>query len=629
MWPARTLCASGAPVLVLLVTIGCGDAPVTYATDVAPILEANCASCHRPGQGAPFHLLTYEDARVRADEIADATTDRHMPPWLPEPGTPPFVGERRLTPAQITTLARWAEVGAPEGSPSRPPVPIAADSWALGTPDVILRPARGYPLSPGDEDVFRNLVIQNPLPADRYVRAVEFRPGDAPVHHAVVHLDQTAASRRRDGEDGVAGFGGMGAAGTQEPDGHFIGWAPGRGPIVSAEGRPWRLARGTDIVLELHLIPQSDPVEVQPSVAVYFADVPEAAPPLMLKMGSKAIDIPAGATNYEITDRYELPVDVTLLSVYPHAHYLGKEMHVQAISPQGVARSLLHIKQWDFHWQQDYRFSAPVALPRGTTLVMRFTYDNSAGNPANPSRPPVRVMAGPRSTDEMGNLLIQVVPVTDGDRRRLEADAAAREAAANVAVAELMVRTTPPSAENLAFLGASYVDVGRVPDGIAALSRAITLDPVSWKAHNEMGGALLKAGRVPEAVRAFQAAARLRPDDAFTQYNLGRALVASGGDAAGYAAFTRALALNPDFAEAHNEIGVMLFARRRVAEAILHLRKAVALSPGSSVAHSDLGGALAQAGLRQEALTMLRRALMLDPANEAAQANLTRLQGGR
>jgi hypothetical protein len=129
----------------------------------------------------------------------------------------------------------------------------------------------------------------------------------------------------------------MGAMGAQEPEGHFIGWAPGRGPIVSAEGMPWKLERGTDLVLELHLIPRSEPVAVQPAVALYFANAAPASMPLMLKMGSKGIDIPAGASDYAISDSYQLPVDVDLLSVYPHAHFLGREMLVRAALPDGTA----------------------------------------------------------------------------------------------------------------------------------------------------------------------------------------------------------------------------------------------------------------------------------------------------
>ena len=630
-----------AALLAAVLFCGCreGTAPVTnaateqtvptFSKDVAPILAANCATCHRPGQGAPFSLLTYADAHARASDIASETSAGAMPPWLPDPSEPSFVGERRLTPDQIATLRRWAETGAVQGDEASPEVPVANDGWALGKPDLVLRPQRAYSLSPGKNDVFRNLVIRTSLPADRFVRAIEFRPGDAPVHHAVLHLDRTAASRTRDGQDGQPGFDGMGAIGTQDPDGHFIGWAPGRGPIVSAEGRPWRLARGTDLVLELHLIPQSAVASVQPSVALFFAEPTSNAPPLVLKMGSNAIDIPPGASDYAITDRYTLPADVTLLSLYPHAHFLGKDMQVHALLPDGKTRTLLRIRRWSFHWQQDYRFSAPVPLPRGTTIVMRFTYDNSEANKDNPSRPPVRVVSGQRSIDEMGNLLLQVLPTSAADRALLQKDTAARVAAANLATAELMVRLNPDSAGHLTSLGASYADAGRFADGIAALTKAVRIDPKYWKAHNELGGALFKSGKVAEAVEQFQQAARLGPTEASVQFNLGKALIATGSSDAGRVALTRALALNPDFAEAHDEIGVLLFASGRVSEAIRHLRRAVELAPDSAIAHSDLGGALAQSGQVAEALTHIRIALALDPENAAARENLARLQRGR
>jgi Flp pilus assembly protein TadD/mono/diheme cytochrome c family protein len=606
-----------------------GPAP-TYSKDVAPILAANCAGCHQPGQGAPFNLLTFDDARVRAADIATATSARIMPPWLPEPIVPAFVGERRLTPEQIATLRRWAETGAARGEPMSPPAAArASGDWSSGPPDLILRPARAYVLSPGNGDVFRNLVIRTSLPADRFVRAVEFRPGDAPVHHAVLHLDPTPSARARDGGDGQPGFDGMGASGTRDPDGHFVGWAPGRGPIVSAEGRPWRLARGTDLVVELHLIPQPKPVAVQPTVGLFFAERTTNPPPLMLKMGSNAIDIPAGATDYAITDKYTLPADASILSLYPHAHFLGKEMQVHALLPDGTTRTLLFIRRWSFHWQQDYRFSTPVALPRGTTIAMRFTYDNSEANKDNPHRPPVRVTVGQRSTDEMGNLLLQVLPVSAPDRATFEAEAAAREATANVVLAEQLVRANPRSAEQLTFLGASYTDAGRFAEGIAALNAALRLDPTSWQAHHELGGALFKSGKIVESVREFQEAARIRPAEASVQFNLGQALVAAGSATAGRTALTRALALSPDFAEAHHELGALLFAGGQVNEAIRHLRRAAALSPDSSNVHGDLGGALAQAGLVAEALTHLRLALGLDPGNAAARENLARLQRGR
>jgi Flp pilus assembly protein TadD len=319
---------------------------------------------------------------------------------------------------------------------------------------------------------------------------------------------------------------------------------------------------------------------------------------------------------------------VTLLSLYPHAHFLGKEMQVLAHLPDGTTNTLLHIPRWSFHWQQDYRFKTPVPLPRGTTVSMRFTYDNSEANHDNPNHPPIRVMLGQRSVDEMGNLLLQIVPASAGDRVRLEKDMTARDAAANVVSAEQLVRDNPTSVEYLTFLGASYSDVGRYTDGIAALGRAIQLDPRYGKAHHELGGALFKSGRVPEAVREFQEAARLDPSDASVQFNLGKALVIMGSASAGKAALARALVLNPEFAEAHDEMGVLLFAAGQVTDAIQHLRRAAQLAPDSSIIQSDLGGALAQAGMRDEALMHIRAALALDPENAAARENLARLQKG-
>jgi tetratricopeptide (TPR) repeat protein len=473
--------------------------------------------------------------------------------------------------------------------------------------------------------VFRNLVIRVPLAADRFVRAVEFLPGDAPVHHAVLHLDRSAASRLRDGRDGQPGFDGMGGMGTQEPDGHFVGWAPGRGPILSANGMPWRLARGTDLVLELHLLPGQTPISVQPTIGLYFADAAPSALPLMAKLGSKAIDIPAGARDYAIADRFTLPVDVDLLSVYPHAHFLGREMQVLALLPDGKTRSLLQIPRWSFHWQQDYRYTRPIPLPAGTTISMRFTYDNSDQNTDNPHHPPVPVTAGQRSTDEMGNLLLQVVPRSRADRARLMREFLAHDALLSVAGAEMVVRHHPDNADSQIQLGSSYVEVGRVADGIAHLELALKLDPRSSNAHNEMGGALMKLNRGPDAVAHFAQAVAIDPKDDRLVFNLGKAQAAAGRPAEAAASYEKALAINPDLAEAHDELGALLFASGRLDAAIAHLKRAVALAPDSEIALSDLGGALAQAGKKTEALEYLRRALEINPDYAPAKQNLERL----
>jgi Flp pilus assembly protein TadD len=599
----------------------------TFNTDVAPILFEHCAPCHRPGQEAiPFPLLTYADASARAEKIARATRTRHMPPWLPDHGEPSFIGERRLRSDQITTIERWAAGGALPGSAADAPVPPAfPPGWQFGQPDLILTMSRAYTHRPSEHDVFRNVVMRVPQGGVRFVRAVEFRPGDAPIHHAIIRLDRTPASRSRDGADGQPGFDGMAALDVQNPAGHFIGWAPGRGPIVAPDGMPWRLDAGADLVIELHLLHGTSTVAVQPVVGLHLTDKTPTESPVVVVMGTKAIDIPAGAREYAITDAYVLPVDVELLSVYPHAHYLGKEMSVRATLPDGSPRQLLHIRQWDFHWQQDYRYVVPVALPRGTTIAMRFTYDNSEDNPANPHTPPRPVTWGPQSSDEMGNLGLQMRTRSAADGARLARAFAEREARDNVAGAEVRVRHAPDDPHARTWLGSSYLEVGRIADAIAHLQVAVRRDPRSAQAHNFLGGALLAGGRTDEALGHLRTAATLAPRDAQLHFNVGKALAAAGRAPAAAQRFERAISLDPRFAEAYQELGALLFLHGRVREALVHLERAVELAPDSATAHSDFGGALAEAGRVDEAAAHLRRALELDPDYGPARENLSRL----
>jgi Flp pilus assembly protein TadD len=603
--------------------------PPTFNKDVAPILMEHCVPCHRAGQPVPFTLLSYADARPRAAAIARATESRRMPPWLPEPTEHPFLDERRLRDEHIEIIRRWVQAGALQGKPGDlAPVPARAYEWDLGRPDVIVRMPGPYRLMPGRRDVFRNVVLPLSLPSNRFVRAVEFRTGGAAIHHAVIRIDRTSASRRRDGADGQRGFDTM-MPSIQDPSGHYLGWAPGRGAIVAPEGLPWRLDSGSDLVVELHLVPGDVPADVQPDVGLYFTSAPPVAEPVMAILGSKLIDIPAGQPDYTITDSYVLPIDVKLLSVYPHAHYLGKEMEARAVLPDGTVKPLLLIKQWSFHWQQDYRYVTPLVLPRGTAISIKYSYDNSDRNTNNPHRPPRRVMYGQRSADEMGTLGLQLLPEPNNDPLVLVRALADREASANVAAAEMLVRHDPNNVENHVYAGRSYVQIGRRPEAIAAFERAVALDPRSAHTHAELGVALLADRRPEDAVGRLRQAVALAPGDDQFRLELGKALYAAGDRAGAERELERAIALNPNFAEAHGTLGELLFYRDRVAEALLQFRRAVALAPDSAVAHSDLGAALAQSGQTEEALRHIRRALEIDPTYPHALENLVRLQRRR
>ena len=601
--------------------------PVTFNKDIAPILFANCVSCHRPGEVAPFSLLTFADAVKHADRVAKETRARHMPPWLPEPGEFPILGERRLRDDQIEAIQRWVKDGQAEGNPADlPAAPAWTEGWQLGRPDAVLTPERPYTAEPRTEDIYRNLVLRTSLKSAAFVRAVEFKTNGAPIHHAVIRVDSSQASRRRDGADGQPGFDGMAWGSVQDPDGHFIGWAPGRGPILAPEGMPWRLDRGADLVIELHLIPSKKPLVIQPTVGLFLTDTPPVHTPVTVKMSSKTIDIPPGQADYVVTDTYELPVAVDLMGVYPHAHYLGKEMRVTAALPGGAVKALLHIKEWSFHWQQDYRYATPIPLPAGTKVTMRYTYDNSDDNLENPNHPPVRVVIGPKSTDEMAELGLQLLPKTRADAARLIDSFAVRDNLANVAMGELRVRQSPGNAEYQAFLGASYVEVGRFADAIAPLEAALRLDGRSATAHADLGTALMEQGRTDDALGHFRRAVVLAPRDERMPYNLGNALGRASRRGEAAAAYQRALAINPDFPDAHVNLGSLLSSQGRYQEALPHFERAAALAPDSPFMQNNLGSVLAALGRLPEAVRHVRRALELRSDYAPALENMRRLE---
>ena len=610
---------------------GCGGSkppatPVTFNKDIAPIVHANCAPCHRPGGVAPFSLLTFAEAAEQADAIATQTAQHHMPPWLPDRGEFPFVGERRLAAEQIDAIQRWVKGGAVEGAPAdRRTPPSFPDGWELGTPDVIATTDRPFVVKAGSDDVYRNLVLRVPLTEGVFVRAVEFKANGAPVHHAVIRVDPTSSSRRRDGEDGQAGFDGMSFS-VRDPGGQFIGWAPGRGPIVSPEGMAWRLERGADLVVELHVIDSKNDTPLKPSIGIFTTKTPPKQKPITVRLASKSIDIPAGKSDYLVTDEYELPANVTLLSVYPHAHYLGHEMRATATLPDGSVKTLLNIPHWDFHWQQDYRYVTPIPLPKGTKIAMRYTFDNSAANRHNPSSPPVRVRSGPRAVDEMAEFSLQLLTESIPDAVRLLTDFDRKDRLANLAMAENRVREDANNAEYRAFLGSSLVEVGRFEESIPHLEAAQRLGDKTALTHNYLGAAAMSLGRLPEAVAHFRRAVAAAPRDEALLFNLATALNNMGRIVEAEAAFRKTLTLNPDYADGHLNLAALLLGKRNLKEALPHFERAVALNPDSVLGQSNLGGALAMAGRFTEAMAHIRLALAIDPTYAPALDNLQRLQ---
>ena len=384
------------------------DAAITFAKHVAPILFQHCAPCHRD-------LTSHQASASRAAAIAEVTRRRIMPPWKPDPGPPHFIGARRLTDAQIRLIGQWAADGAPLGSPADlPPVPQFRDGWQLPDPDMVVRMPTPFEVPAGGDDIYTCVVVPLKLSATRYVRAFEFRPGNARVmHHALLFLDASGVARRRGTSYpcfGVPGF---------LPTASLGGWTPG----FTASEYPPRTAvtlrPGMDLVLQLHYHPVGRAESDQSELALYFTDSPPTRRMMAVALGSRIIDIAPGVRRHVVRDHFTLPVPVEVTGIIPHAHYICREMRGVAILPGGKRVTLITIRDWDFNWQQHFRYAQPFTLPADTRLEMEFVYDNSDTNPRNPARPARRVQWGPDSTDEMAGLHVQVVPANDEDAREL------------------------------------------------------------------------------------------------------------------------------------------------------------------------------------------------------------------
>ena len=610
----------------------------TFNKDIAPILYEHCSTCHRPVDpasnksdpvcfaGAPFSLLQYRDARSHAREIAQATKGRVMPPWLPEQGPgqfAEFANPRRLSNDQIDLIQRWVQQGAVEGSASdRTPIPKWPEGWQLGQPDLVLKMPRAYVLQAAGKDVFRNFVVPVPLATTRYVRAIEFRADNPGIlHHASVGIDRMRLARKLDRVDTEPGF----AAMPDDEVPNVFGWSPGKTPFMEPADRAWTLQKGSDLIVQMHLLPNGKPQLVQPSIGLYLSDTPPLHEPLLIKLESKAIDIPAGDSAYVVEDSYVLPADLDVLSVYPHAHYLARQMLSSATLPDGTAKTLISIASWDFRWQDQYRYASPVFLPKGTTLKMRFTYDNSDANKKNPHRPAQRVKWGPQSSDEMGALWLEILPRDHADVRVLMRDYDARSLRADIAGAEMQTAASPrdPLAHN--FLATKYLQAGRMADAMAQLDEALRLKPDDAEAHSNLATAFQLQGRILEAVEQAREAVRLKPGDDRVHFNLGNLLASSGRSNDAERELRRAVEINPDNGDAQFNLGVLLGSRSRLDEAIAHLRRAVDINPQNGDAHRNLGLGLGFQGKLDEGIDELRTALKIQPDSAEAQRNLASL----
>jgi tetratricopeptide (TPR) repeat protein len=346
-------------------------------------------------------------------------------------------------------------------------------------------------------------------------------------------------------------------------------------------GLAWPLAPGSDFVIQMHFRPKGSSARVKARVGFHFADSVPARMPTLLRLGAQTLDIPAGEAHYEVTDSFTVPVDVDVLGVYPHAHYLGKVIDVRASLPDGTQKQVILIEDWDFNWQDTYAFEEPAHLPARTRLTLRYVYDNSAANPRNPNSPPERVVYGPHSADEMAELWVQALPSDPAMLGTLEREMARKSVRDRVEGWRHQIALDPANASAHSNLAGWLSDRGQTDSAIAHYRRATEAEPDLEGVRYNMGVLLESRGDTEEAISQYRSAIRLRPDHAPSHNNLGRLLAAEGRRAEAIPYFQRVTELDPDSAGGWFNLAIALAAERRPSQALWALRTGEQLAPAA------------------------------------------------
>ena len=640
----------------------------TFSRDVAKIVYQRCTPCHRPDDAAPFPFMSYRDVKEHADQIGDVIDSGFMPPWLPSPDVSKFVGDRSLSPRETRILRRWVADGAPQGDPAAAPdPPDLVHGWTLGQPDMVLSMEDAYQVPAGGPDVFRTFVLRVPIDKTVYVKQAELRPDNPELlHHANFFIDRTGTARHLDEQDDEPGFPGMEIKEARPPRGQFLAWTPGKRQIGSPLSS-WRLDPGTDIVMQAHIQPSGKVAPVRPRLGLYFTDEPPQPNLEAVVLYSRGIDIPAGARNHRVAFNYTLPVDLESVTVFPHAHFLCRKVDVYATLPDGSRRGLIRIDEWDFNWQDEYTHTEPVSLPKGSVVHLEFTYDNSEHNEQNPNLPPVRVVAGEASSDEMANFFWQVRTKSPQDATKLRYDVERTFVRKEMADLERLVKTVRRAELELT-LGAYYERFTRIDEAIAAYRRAIDIDPDFAFAHNNLAVALIKKGQAQKALEVlehvhtligcahegdvrgvgsaevhnnlanaytvlqkpaqalehYEWAIRFWPEYADAYFNAGNLYLRQGQAKAAAERYRQALKTKPRAANVHTNLAIALSMTGDGDGALMHFERSASLRP-TARARFNLGRAYEAAGRPKAAVKAYRGALDLDPNYGAAKARFNAL----
>ncbi len=358
---------------------------VTYSRDVASILHARCAFCHRQGQVAPFSLLTYDQAHRWAASIGEVIAENRMPPWHADPRYGHFANDRSLTARERSVLTAWIQQGTPRGDlSSAPEPPKYPQGWSIGTPDLVYEMPETFLVQATGTVPIKRFRLATTHTEDLYIQAVEARPGDrAVVHHICIYIDD---HKKR-------------AVGSRHRN-LLVAYTPGDMPSVYSPGIAKKIAPGTDLVFEVHYTPIGQERFDRTSVGLILAKEPPRHLAVTRGIPGWGLKIPPGAPDHVQRAAFPVPSNLHLLSMTPHMHLRGKSFNYSAHYPDGHDEMLLSVPNYDFNWQSVYRLAVPKPLPKGTTIHCEAHFDNSGANSANPD-PSQTVLWGEQTEDEM------------------------------------------------------------------------------------------------------------------------------------------------------------------------------------------------------------------------------------
>jgi hypothetical protein len=407
---------------ILGLAIGIGAAislpAQTFTKDVAPILQRNCQGCHRPGQAAPFSLLSYEQARPWAQAMKAAVLEKKMPPWFADPRFGKFSNEPSLSRSEINTLVAWVDAGAPKGAPGDLPAPKAfVEGWTIPKPDIIFQLPKPFRVPATGIMEYQYVIIPTNFSKDTWVEQVQAAPTDySVVHHIVAYVRAPGSNYFKDKPKNE--FFEAPPSKTEDtapknttkddvPSDWLTGFAPGQPPDVFKPGQAKLIPAGSDIVLEVHYMPEGKATTDQSRLGLVLAKEPPTERTMTISALNMSFKIPPGDANFRVDASYTMPEDVTLLGMHPHMHMRGKSAEYRITFPDGKAETLLNVPKYNWHWQLWYDLTEPLKLPKGTKLECTEHFDNSRNNPENPD-PTKTVIWGQQSFDEMMICMINV-----------------------------------------------------------------------------------------------------------------------------------------------------------------------------------------------------------------------------